>query len=45
MARLLAGLGHPFLIHAPDELRAAVRELAERLLESSRDELRASGEP
>jgi predicted DNA-binding transcriptional regulator YafY len=34
MARLLAGLGCRFVIHAPDELRGAVRELAERLLGS-----------
>ena len=34
MARLLAGLGCPFVIRAPDELRGAVRELAERLLAS-----------
>jgi predicted DNA-binding transcriptional regulator YafY len=36
MARLLAGLGCPFVIHTPDELRGAVRELAERLLGHSR---------
>jgi predicted DNA-binding transcriptional regulator YafY len=34
MAQLLAGLGRPFVIHTPDELRVAVRELAERLLRS-----------
>jgi predicted DNA-binding transcriptional regulator YafY len=31
MARLLADLGWPFVIRRPDELRAAVRELAARL--------------
>jgi predicted DNA-binding transcriptional regulator YafY len=45
MARLLAGLGCAFVVHAPGELRAAVRELAERLLDSSRDELPAALEP
>jgi predicted DNA-binding transcriptional regulator YafY len=35
MARLLAGLGCRFVIHTPDELRGAVRELAERLLGSA----------
>jgi predicted DNA-binding transcriptional regulator YafY len=35
MAQLLAGLGRPFVVHAPDELREAVRELAERLLRSA----------
>jgi len=31
MARLLAGLGCSFTIHRPEELRASVRELADRL--------------
>jgi predicted DNA-binding transcriptional regulator YafY len=35
MARMLAGLGVPFVIRAPDELRAAVRALAESLLRSA----------
>ena len=33
MARMLAGLGWPFVIHRPDELRAAVRDLAAALAE------------
>ncbi|MFI0467900.1 helix-turn-helix transcriptional regulator [Saccharopolyspora sp. 5N102] len=32
MAQLLAGLGWPFVIRRPDELREAVRELAVRLM-------------
>jgi predicted DNA-binding transcriptional regulator YafY len=35
MARLLAGLGRPFDIRTPDELRTAVRELAGLLLRSA----------
>lgn len=31
MAAMLAGLGHPFTVRAPDELRAAVAQLASRL--------------
>ena len=31
MARMLAGLGRPFVIRRPDELRAAVRDLAQTL--------------
>jgi predicted DNA-binding transcriptional regulator YafY len=31
MARMLAGLGWPFTVHAPEELRGAVRTLAARL--------------
>lgn len=31
MARMLAGLGFPFVIHRPDELRTAVRDLAREL--------------
>jgi predicted DNA-binding transcriptional regulator YafY len=36
MARLLANLGWPFVIRRPDELRAAVGELAERLRTDAR---------
>lgn len=36
-AAMLAGLGHPFTIVAPPELRAAVRRLAASLLERSRE--------
>jgi predicted DNA-binding transcriptional regulator YafY len=32
MAQMLAGLGWPFRIHRPDELRTAVRDLGARLL-------------
>jgi predicted DNA-binding transcriptional regulator YafY len=35
MARMLAGLGWPFTIHAPAELRDAVHTLGERLLRSA----------
>jgi hypothetical protein len=35
MAAMPAGLGRPFVIHAPDELRAAVRALGETLIRSS----------
>src|SRR5438477_524695 len=34
-AGVLAGLGCAFAIHRPDELRASVRELAGRLVESA----------
>ncbi|MEV0150687.1 MULTISPECIES: YafY family protein [unclassified Nonomuraea] len=37
MAAMLAGLGFPFTILSPRELRAAVRRLAERLLEQRDD--------
>ncbi len=40
MAQLLAGLGWRFTVRRPDELRAAVRELAARLTE---DAARARG--
>jgi predicted DNA-binding transcriptional regulator YafY len=35
VARMLAGLGAPFVIHEPDELRAAVRALGEDLIRAS----------
>jgi predicted DNA-binding transcriptional regulator YafY len=35
MARLLADLGRPFVIHRPDELRAAVEALADHLREQA----------
>ncbi len=35
MARMLAGLGWPFTVRAPAELRGAVRELGESLIRSS----------
>lgn len=35
MAQLLAGLGWPFVIRRPDELRAEVRQLAARLRQSA----------
>src|SRR5215470_1271156 len=35
MARMLAGLEWPFVIHRPDELRAALREHAQRLIAAS----------
>jgi hypothetical protein len=34
MARILAGLDCGFTIHEPDELRASVRGLADRLVSS-----------
>jgi hypothetical protein len=34
-AALLAGLDRPFVVHRPPELRASVRELAERLAASA----------
>ena len=37
MAQMLAGLGWPFRVRAPDELRGAVRALAERLERCSGD--------
>ncbi|MFD1537264.1 helix-turn-helix transcriptional regulator [Nonomuraea guangzhouensis] len=36
-ATMLAGLGFPFTITFPDELRASVRRLAESLIDQSRD--------
>ncbi|WP_242614490.1 helix-turn-helix transcriptional regulator [Actinomadura roseirufa] len=36
MARMLAGLGHPFVVHRPDELRDHLRALA-RTLEAQAD--------
>lgn len=35
LARFLVGLGHPFAIHEPPELRVAVRKLAEELILTS----------
>lgn len=37
MAQMLAGLGWPFRVRAPEELRGAVRALAERLVRCSGD--------
>ncbi|WP_329520770.1 helix-turn-helix transcriptional regulator [Spirillospora sp. NBC_01491] len=35
MARMLAGLGWPFVVHRPDELRAHIRDLARVLTEQA----------